>query len=497
MVSLRRSLLTAAFFFGSTLPTMQVGAMKSCSGESCPAQGLRQQDHVLLQFNHGLSKAPSPSAPPEGSAEVPPAPQKLTSGYEAPEGSVVAKHGQLRVQGNSMVDEHGQPVRLRGMSLFWSQWMPKFWSEDTVRWLKDDWHVTLVRAAMAVESGGYLESPATELAKMEAVVQAAIDIGIYVVVDWHDHNAEQHVPQAKEFFKHMAEKYGHYPNVMFEIFNEPVRQSWLETIKPYHETMVPVIRQYSENIIILGTRLWSQEVDVASEHPVDGTDLAYTLHFYANSHRQELRDKVKKALENGIAIFATEWGTCDASGDGGLDFAETQTWLKFFEEHNISDANWAVGDKAEACSALLPGASGSGAWATCELTASGAFVRSSLRAELQAHTAPEPCPQLRAPPPGLCSNSNEDCSKTGCCSDVGSRCFVKNDWWASCRASCTPGIDFNDPPAFRSPWSCKELKRSVNRITSFPADADAEAAAAVQPGPYKRTFDTEGRVETA
>ena len=28
------------------------------------------------------------------------------------------------------------------------------------------------------------------------------------------------------------------------------------------------------------------------------------------------------ALANGVAIFATEWGTCDASGDGTLDLAE-------------------------------------------------------------------------------------------------------------------------------------------------------------------------------
>ena len=41
--------------------------------------------------------------------------------------------------------------------------------------------------------------------------------------------------------------------------------------------------------------------------------------------------------------------------------------LDFFGRLNISDANWAVSDKQEACSALLPGASGEGGWKDCAL----------------------------------------------------------------------------------------------------------------------------------
>merc|ERR1711981_1421922 len=102
-----------------------------------------------------------------------------------------------------------------------------------------------------------------------------------------------------------------------------------------------------------GTRQWSQEVDEAARDRVNGENLAYTIHFYANTHRQGLRDKVSAALASGVAVFATEWGTCDASGGGTLDLGETQAWLNFFAQHHISDANWAVSDKSEACSALL------------------------------------------------------------------------------------------------------------------------------------------------
>jgi len=166
---------------------------------------------------------------------------------------------------------------------------------------------------MGVERGGYLDNPDAEKAKVIAVVDAAIAKGIYVIIDWHDHAAENHVEQAKTFFAEMAQKYGQYPNVIFETYNEPLQTSWAQVIKPYHEELVPVIRNYAQDIIIvLGTRTWSQDVDEAANDPVHGTNLAYTLHFYAATHKGGLRDKAMYALNRGIALMVTEWGTCRA-----------------------------------------------------------------------------------------------------------------------------------------------------------------------------------------
>jgi endoglucanase len=291
--------------------------------------------------------------------------------------SVVQRHGKLRVKGNKIVDKTGTPVRLRGMSMFWSQWSGKYWNANVVKWLKKDFRITLVRAAMGVEEGGYLDDSSAEKAKLTAIVDACIAAGIYVVIDWHDHHAEQHLAQAKKFFDEMARKYGSYPNVLFEVYNEPKQQDWSGTIKPYHEAIVPVIRRHTDNIIVLGTRFWSQEVDTASSNPVAGKNLAYTIHFYSQIHKQELRNKVSTALNNGVAIFATEWGT----GFETLDLGETQRWLDFLEQHQISDANWGIYDKAgEQCALLKPGASGNGGWSESQLTESGRFVRASLRA---------------------------------------------------------------------------------------------------------------------
>merc|ERR1719497_214876 len=136
------------------------------------------------------------------------------------------------------------------MSLFWSQWMPQFYNNATVRWLRSDWRGSGVRAAMAIEHDGYLADPSREKKRVMDVVDAAIAEGLYVIIDWHDHNADQHKAEAKAFFAEMARTYGHSPNVLFEVFNEPIKQAWGSTLKPYHEELVSVIRQHSNNLII-------------------------------------------------------------------------------------------------------------------------------------------------------------------------------------------------------------------------------------------------------
>ena len=122
--------------------------------------------------------------------------------------------------------------------------------------------------------------------------------------------------------------------------------------------MVSLIRQHSPNLVICGTPTWSQDVDIASRDKVQGDNIAYTLHFYAATHHQELRNKGNTALNNGAALFITEWGTCESSGSGRLELNEARTWLSWADSHGISTANWGIYDKSESCAALKPGASG-------------------------------------------------------------------------------------------------------------------------------------------
>lgn len=295
--------------------------------------------------------------------------------------SAVERHGKLRVQGNRIVDKNGKPVQLRGMSLFWSQWIGQYYNTDAINWLASDWRCTIVRAALAVEPDGYLKNPEKEKQKIIAVVDAAIKAGIYVIIDWHDHNAHKHTDAAVKFFGEMARRYGKIPNIIYEPYNEPLQNTdWSKEIKPYHEAVIREIRRYDPaNIIVCGTRSWSQKVDEASQDPLKFSNIAYTLHFYATTHKQWLRDAATKAMQNGVALMVTEFGTTEASGDGVIDYEETKKWWEFLDANHISWCNWSIADKVEAAAALKPGANPHGKWKDSEITPSGTFVREELR----------------------------------------------------------------------------------------------------------------------
>lgn len=294
--------------------------------------------------------------------------------------TIVEKYGQLSVKGNYLMGQNGDTVQLRGMSLFWSQWKGQFYNSGCVKWLRDDWKCTVVRAAMGVEHGGYLEQPYEQKDRVKAVVKAAIDLGIYVIIDYHSHEAHTDVYAAKKFFAEMAQKYGSYPNVIYEIYNEPLQHvSWTDDLKPYSEEVIKAIREHDpDNIIIVGTRQWSQLVNEAAQNPVSGTNIMYTLHFYAGTHGQWLRDEAKKAMDNGVAIFVTEYGTCDASGNGNLSLEATRVWYDFLDKYKISHCNWSICDKEETASALVFGAGWGGKWKENKLTPSGKFVREEI-----------------------------------------------------------------------------------------------------------------------
>ncbi|HET9241723.1 MAG TPA: glycoside hydrolase family 5 protein [Oligoflexus sp.] len=310
--------------------------------------------------------------------KTPETPTPNTPAPPVTSGSFVAQHGMLSVSGNKIVDKDKKPIQLKGMSLFWSHWSGNFWNSDAVTFIKKDWKATLIRAAMGVEDGGYLTQPNAEKDRVKTIVNAAMKEGIYVIIDWHDHHATRNTAKAVEFFSEMAGLYANNPHVIFEIYNEPLDDSW-EQVKAYAETVTKAIRaKGAQNLVIVGSPSWSQRVDLAADNPVQDKNVAYTLHFYSGTHRQDLRDKATYALNKGIALFVTEFGVCDASGNGNIDLAEADRWMAFMDQHKLSWANWSLFDKNESASALKPGANPKGGWTTNDLTESGNYIRKKM-----------------------------------------------------------------------------------------------------------------------
>lgn len=296
------------------------------------------------------------------------------------EHTIVDTLGVLHVKGTMIVDKNDNSVSLNGMSMFECQWGGKYYNDQCIQWLRTDWQCTVVRAACGLGSGGYLTNPQIATSQVMTVIDACVKSGIYVIVDWHDFTAQDHATQAAEFFTAIAKKYGSTPNIIYEIYNEPLNVSWSGVIKPYAEGIIKVIRQYdADNLIVVGTPNWSQDVDIAANDPITDVNLAYSLHFYTGTHRQSLRDKATTAMNKGLALFVTEYGISEASGSGTIDWVETDKWFAFVKEHRLSTCNWSVTDKDETSAALKPGANPFGNWSAGELSTSGTNIRDYIR----------------------------------------------------------------------------------------------------------------------
>ena len=291
----------------------------------------------------------------------------------------VQQWGQLKVVGTQLCDQNGNAVTLRGASLGWHNLWPRFYNAKAVKWLAKDWNAKVIRAAMGIMiEDNYLENPSFALDCIEPVVKAAIKEGVYVIIDWHSH--ELKTKEAVKFFGKMAKKYGANANVIYEIYNEPVEDSW-ESLKEYSKAVIDEIRKYDpDNIILVGCPHWDQDIHIVAESPLEGyNNIMYTVHFYAGTHKQYLRDRVDAAMQKGIPVFISECASMDASGDGKLDKSSWNEWVEFMEAKKISWVCWSVSDKNETCSMLLPRAKATCNWTIVLIKTRGKIVRETLR----------------------------------------------------------------------------------------------------------------------
>ena len=302
---------------------------------------------------------------------------------------LVKEHGKLSVKGTQLVDKNGNNFQLKGMSTHGLSWFPDFVNENAFRTLRDDWNVNVVRLAMyTAEYGGYCSggSQADLKSLIDKGVRAASDMGMYVIIDWHilsDGNPQTNKSEALKFFEEMSSKYKNYDNVLYEICNEPNGGvSWDNDIKPYAEEVIAVIRKNApDSVIIVGTPTWSQDIDKAAANPLKEENVLYALHFYAATHTDWLRQRLTDCYNKGLPVFVSEFGTCDASGNGANDFAQTKQWLDLLDKYGISYINWNLANKNETSSAFKESASPSGNWSAGDLSEGGAWIRKWFRGE--------------------------------------------------------------------------------------------------------------------
>jgi endoglucanase len=280
---------------------------------------------------------------------------------------VVKQNGKLKVQGTQLVNAKGEAIALHGMSFGWSCFHPRFYTAGVVHELVKEWNSTVIRASLGVEPPkGYKQDSATQMQLIKTVIDAAIKEDVYVIIDWHSHNIN--LEESKTFFRNIATQYHQFPNIIYEI-------------KKYSEEVIRVIRSIDkDNIILVGSPRWDQEVQLPAADPIRGFDnLMYTMHFYAGTHKEWLRDRTNEAIKSGLPIFVSECAGMEATGDGPIDHNEWKKFKDWMDEKKISWLAWSVSDKAETCSVLNPSADSNGKWKDIDIKEWGQITKNALK----------------------------------------------------------------------------------------------------------------------
>ena len=296
------------------------------------------------------------------------------------------KHGALHVDGLQVKDKYDQPFTLRGASTHGMHWGDgeTFLNKTAFQNLRDEWGVNMVRLVSYVTQGGYTQGSKDKLDKhIQEGVSDLTDLGMYAIIDWHVHaeNPNDKKSEAIQFFDTYSKMYKDQSNIIYEICNEPTGTPWNQ-LRPYAVDVVNTIRANDPDaIIVVGTNTWSQDVDEVATNggKLNDPNVMYTIHFYSGSHGESLREKVRTALKAGTPVFCTEFGVCDASGNGGFDLEEADRWIDFFEENGISYCCWSFSKKNESASMLSPECNKVNGFTNADLGATGAWLINTYR----------------------------------------------------------------------------------------------------------------------
>ena len=286
-----------------------------------------------------------------------------------------------------MVNAEGQPVALRGVSTHGIGWFPEYVNADAFRTLRDDYGVNAIRIALYTEeSGGYCTGgDRQQLSRLVAEgVACATELGMYAIIDWHtlsDGDPNRHADEAEAFWREMAQAYAGQDNVLYEICNEPNGGTTWASVRAYAQRIIPVIREYDgDAVILVGTPNWCQQLDGPVGSPVDDDNVMYTLHFYATTHGQALRDELERALDQGLPVFISECSICEASGNGRVDYASADAWMALIRRRGLSYVAWNLSNKDEAAALIRSDCEKRSGWTEAELSETGKWFLLSGRA---------------------------------------------------------------------------------------------------------------------
>jgi len=274
----------------------------------------------------------------------------------------------LHTDGNSIKDPCGNVVVLRGISLidlgFLQDWqggainmIDRLTNKSNAEGNSPGWYPKVIRIPIAPPdaASGWphpFNPNNTDLYNLlRTVVDYCATKDMYVIIDWHYiDNTYSHVASTSEFWNYMAPRFANDKHVMFELFNEPINNTfgsetnnWLSVRSDMH-TWINIVRSYApNNIILVGAPNWCQAIGPAASYPVTGDNIVIVSHIYPGHWQNPgwFTGHINTCLTR-YPILMTEWGFT-SSGDSLLIGTITgygQPLMDFREARKIGHTAW-------------------------------------------------------------------------------------------------------------------------------------------------------------
>jgi len=201
--------------------------------------------------------------------------------------------------------------------------------------IADDWNANVVR--ISVHPGTWRDYGRKKVIDMlRRDVQAALAAHMFVIICWQAIGVPDVYTQpapdgfqrdlydtnfdlAKDFWKEISMEFGQDGRIMFELWNEPVwpvqadgsqvQPKWKE-LKPRWETLIGLVRFYSDNLVIVTSNGWGYNLQSVRNAPMEDSNTAYAWHIYAGTDGNDpgAWERNLDGLQDIKPVLVTEWG---------------------------------------------------------------------------------------------------------------------------------------------------------------------------------------------
>jgi hypothetical protein len=141
-------------------------------------------------------------------------------------------------------------------------------------------------------------------------VDRCAERGAYAIIDWHYiDDTGLHRQTTSDFWNTIAPRFAGDSHVLFELYNEPINDGDWNSVRSDMQSWYDTVRSHGpDNLILVGTPNWCQNLAATATNPIDGTNVVYVGHMYpmhwaSPSLQQEIRTAAAAH-----PVFMSEWG---------------------------------------------------------------------------------------------------------------------------------------------------------------------------------------------